>query len=94
MKLLKITLCPFAGFTNHTVHFSDGLNVMFGPNELGKSTLFNAIHSALFISTNLPKNNTDYKSILPFFPLQGKHDFIAVELQFESEKKLYTLRKK
>jgi exonuclease SbcC len=94
MKLLNITLCPFAGFTNHTVHFSDGLNVMFGPNELGKSTLFNAIHAALFISTNLPKNNTDYKSILPFFPLQGKHDFIAVELQFESANKLYILRKK
>ncbi len=94
MKLIQITLCPFAGFTNHTVHFSDGLNVMFGPNELGKSTLFNAIHAVLFISTNLPKNNTDYKSILPFFPLQGKHDFIAVELQFESANKLYTLRKK
>lgn len=43
MKLLDITLHPFAGIINRTTTFQPGLNVVTGTNEAGKSTLVKAI---------------------------------------------------
>ena len=39
MRLKKIKLHPFAGISNHTFDFTDGLNVVVGPTKLARAHL-------------------------------------------------------
>lgn len=48
MKLLNLHISGFGKFQNVDVSFSDGLNVVYGKNEAGKSTLHTFIRSMLF----------------------------------------------
>ena len=48
MKILKIHLHPFAGVADRPMELTNGLNIIEGPNEFGKSTLNNALWHALF----------------------------------------------
>ena len=49
MILQEITIRNWRGFTEqHTFQFCDGFNLVVGPNEAGKSTLFEALTRALF----------------------------------------------
>lgn len=52
MKIKSIQLHPFAGIKG-TFEFKDGLNLIIGSNEAGKSTIFNALKAGLLTSTNL-----------------------------------------
>lgn len=48
MELVELTLQNFRRFTEARFSFCRGLNLVWGPNESGKSTLHEAICSALF----------------------------------------------
>ena len=50
MKLRKLSVNQFKRFTEPTLlgKLSDGLNLIVGPNELGKSTLLDALRAVLF----------------------------------------------
>ena len=50
MKLRSLALNQFKKFTSPTRldGIGDGLNIMVGPNEIGKSTLLDALRAALF----------------------------------------------
>lgn len=50
MKLRSLALNQFKKFTNPTRldGIGDGLNVVVGPNEMGKSTLLDALRAVLF----------------------------------------------
>ena len=39
MYIKEINIKTFGGIENKTYNFSDGLNVLFGANESGKSTV-------------------------------------------------------
>lgn len=39
MKIKELRLKNFGKFTNKEIHFLDGMNVIYGENESGKSTL-------------------------------------------------------
>lgn len=70
MKIKSIKLHPFAGITNKEIELSDGLNLIFGPNEIGKSTLFNAIQHGILTTTRL--TSSEIKNVLnDYFPLGG-----------------------
>ncbi len=48
MKLRRLTVAGFGRLAGRTFAFADGLNVVFGPNEAGKSTLAAAVVASLY----------------------------------------------
>jgi DNA repair exonuclease SbcCD ATPase subunit len=48
VKLRRLTIAGFGRLAGRTFAFSDGLNVVYGPNEAGKSTLAAAIVASLY----------------------------------------------
>jgi exonuclease SbcC len=83
---------PFGFFSDHTVGFRPGLNVVLGPNEAGKSTLFHAVRHALFVPAKLRKPEFDSK-IVPLLPASGG-DSIRVELELCKGSDRWVLRRR
>ena len=48
MKLLELHIDGFGKFHNRTIAFEDGINIIYGKNEAGKSTLHTFIRGMLF----------------------------------------------
>ena len=59
MILAKLYLSPLGAFSKKLVEFAPGMNVVLGPNEAGKSTLFNAVRLVLLVSTDLSKRDRE-----------------------------------
>lgn len=84
----------FAGLKNKKIDFEDGINVILGPNESGKSSIINGIHSTLFQDIKLKMNNNkDKEFIFKYMPLSGG-DFIDGRLVLNTEEGQYKLLKK
>ena len=67
----------FAAIREADIEFGPGLNVLYGPNDLGKSTLADAIRLALL----LPHTSTHIEEYVPWTGGQNP----VVELTFETE---------
>ncbi|MDE0827399.1 MAG: AAA family ATPase [Akkermansiaceae bacterium] len=91
MKLLSIRLHPFGGTADRTCTLHDGMNVLEGPNEFGKSTLSHALWHGLFTATNLTPAALN-KTMGRWYPKPGG-DHARVELEFEAEGRKWTLTK-
>ena len=91
MKILRIRLHPFGGVADRTCDLHDGVNVIEGPNEFGKSTLNNALWHGLFTPTNLPPVGLK-KAMGRWYPRPGG-DHSRVTLEFESGGRTWTLQK-
>ena len=62
----------FAGVKDKSLEFRDGLNVVLGNNESGKSTLIDGIHAAMFKETKQDKRSAADKTFyFKFMPLPG-----------------------
>ena len=90
MKLRSLAVNQFKKFTTPTrlEGIEDGLNVVVGPNEMGKSTLLDALRAALF---------EKYSSrAQPIVALQNDRNQAApvVELEFELDDGLYRITKR
>lgn len=90
MKLRSLAVNQFKKFTSPTRldGIEDGLNVVVGPNEMGKSTLLDALRAALF---------EKYSSkAQPITALQNDRNLAApvVELAFELDDGLYRITKR
>jgi hypothetical protein len=86
MKLHRLRVANFAGVREADVNFGEGLNVLYGPNDLGKSTLVEAIRLALL----LPHTSTSSEQYLAW---TGGRDPL-VELTFETEQhRIWRVRK-
>ena len=48
MLIKKITIRNFGKINNRTFEFSEGINVIYGENESGKTTLHNFIKSMFY----------------------------------------------
>ncbi len=48
MVIKELSLKNFGKFSNKKFHFCDGINVIYGPNEAGKTTIYTAIGAMLF----------------------------------------------
>jgi hypothetical protein len=91
MKLLSIRLHPFGGTPDRSCTLADGLNVLEGPNEFGKSTLSHALWHGLFTATNLTPARLK-QAVGRWYPLPGG-DHASVTLEFESDGHHFTLQK-
>jgi len=67
-----------------------GLNVVLGPNEAGKSTLFSAIRSSL-LRTHLKK--TEFDRLIARFLPAGGGDVVRLELGFTTPSGAWLLRR-
>lgn len=83
MKLKLIKLHPFAGIRENKIQFKDGLNVLLGPNEVGKSTVYNAILNGLLTTTSLTTTKVE-SEMGRFFPASGG-DVIRVDLEMTDD---------
>lgn len=91
MIIGRIKLNPFAGTSDRTIKFDKGLNVILGHNESGKSTLVNALKSALFVDTNL--TSVKFKSLMGGFVPIGGGDTVHVALELIEDGETYCLEK-
>ncbi len=89
MIIRHIRVNPFGFFSSREIKFQEGLNVVLGPNEAGKSTIFHALQKALFTPSKLKKLDFT-KEIARFLPVGGG-DTVVVEVAFQIGGKTYTL---
>jgi hypothetical protein len=81
MKLHRLRVASFAAIREADITFGPGLNVLYGPNDLGKSTLADSIRLALL----LPFSSTYYDVYKPW---SGAGD-PRVELTFQTEEQRF-----
>ena len=48
MKIHTLHLASFGKFKDKTIHFEDGINLIYGENEAGKSTVMAFIKAMLY----------------------------------------------
>lgn len=97
MRINNISCTQFAGVRDRNVSFTDGINVIYGKNESGKSTLVNLISRTLFQNAKLDRRS-DKEFFELYFPGTKKGssiagDFADGKITFETENGTYTLSK-
>jgi energy-coupling factor transporter ATP-binding protein EcfA2 len=92
MKLRNIRLHPFGHFSDQSWNLERPLVVIHGPNQLGKSTLRQAIFHALFTPTKLTKTKLE-STVGRWLPLPAG-DYAGVTLTFEHAGTTWTLEKR
>lgn len=86
MKIRRLHVTDFGAIREADVEFGAGLNVLYGPNDLGKSTLADAIRLALL----LPHTSSHIEEYVPWTGGQNP----VIELTFETEaQRIWRVRK-
>lgn len=70
MRIDRVSSDSFAGARNLDVEFKDGVNVVYGRNEAGKSTLVNLISRTLFQNARIDGRSKSFRD--SYFPTQRK----------------------
>ena len=84
MQIISIHLKNIKSHRNTELVFSPGINVLSGPNGVGKSTIFEAIGYALFgVDAQSFVGNVDR-----FITIGAKRGEIAVVFQLEDHERL------
>ena len=93
MIIKKYSCQRFAGIKDKSIDFLDGINVLLGENESGKSTLIEGIHSVMFQSIKYDKRSAlDKKFCLKFMPIPNG-DVIDGQMMISNDQGDYLLSK-
>ncbi len=90
MKINKIYIHAFGGLKDFTLELDKGLNVIYGNNEDGKSTV-SAFIKAMFYGTGRSSKNLNESIRQKYTPWSG--DTMAGRIYFESSGKKYCLER-
>lgn len=71
MKIKNISCTQFAGVRDRNITFNDGINVVFGKNESGKSTLVDLISRTLFQNARID-GRSDKEFLELYFPCKRR----------------------
>lgn len=93
MIIKKYKCSRFAGIKDKNVDFLDGINVLLGDNEAGKSTLVEGIYSVMFKSTRFDKRSTEDKNFYAQFMPIPNGDSIDGEIILSSDEGDFVLAK-
>src|SRR6266851_4017211 len=86
MRLHRLRINSFAAIGNVDVEFGPGLNVLYGPNDLGKSTVVAAIRLGLL----LPHTSTHFESYVAW--TGGDNPIVEMTFQTEAQR-IWRIRK-
>ena len=97
MKIKNISCTQFAGIRERNVSLEDGINIIYGKNESGKSTLVNLISRTLFQNARLDRRkDKDFFELYLPGARKGSRltgDFADGKITLEAEKGTYTVSK-
>ena len=96
MKIREVACDRFAGLRlKDPLSFQDGINVVYGKNESGKSTLVNLISQLLFQNVNFGRGGAKKDFEQQFFPVgtASVGDSADGRITLETEDDRYELRK-
>ncbi|MBQ8261745.1 MAG: hypothetical protein IJZ00_05620 [Lachnospiraceae bacterium] len=97
MQIKKVSCEQFAGLLDFEAEFKDGINVLQGKNESGKSTVVNLLSRTLFQDSKIDRrSNKEFMD--NFFPVARKNggkagDFIDGKVVFETKNGTFALEK-
>ena len=89
MIIKSIHINAFGGIKNYHLKFIKGMNLIYGENEAGKSTIQNFVKIWLYGFSNYHGKNIIYNERLKYTPLNGEK--INGALTFEIDKREYTI---
>lgn len=91
MIIKKVNIIAFGGLENKIIEFNDGINIIYGENEAGKSTIQSFIKIWLYGFNNLRSKDLRLNERLRYMPLSGEK--IRGELYLEHEGKSYIIKR-
>lgn len=92
MIIKELNLKNFGKFSDRRFQFSDGINVIYGPNEAGKTTLYTAIGSLLFGLEKQRGRASRTDTYTTYQPWENK-TWYEGNLRFEAGGKIFRLER-
>jgi putative ATP-dependent endonuclease of OLD family len=84
LKISKLELTNFRGYKNVAVEFDENFNVIIGKNDIGKSTILEALE--IFFNNETVKIDIDDHNVHA-----NDEEFMAIQVSFRPEDKAYTI---
>jgi len=92
MIIETVIITSFGGLSGKQIGLREGMNVIVGPNESGKSTIYHAIENTLFTPSNLTPAKSK-KQMGRFIPVGGG-DTVEAAIHFKSRGNRYNLQRR
>ncbi|WP_346663989.1 AAA family ATPase [uncultured Merdimonas sp.] len=92
MKILEVLLVHFGKFQNKRIRLEDGINIIYGENESGKSTIHTFIRGMLFGMERKRGRGSAYDAYSIYEPWDGPGQYAGV-LRFESGGKTFRIER-
>lgn len=92
MRILELQIKNFGKFSNKTIRFHDGINILYGKNEAGKSTIHSFIRAMLFGMEKARGRAAKYDEYSLREPWENPGYFAGV-MRFESGGKIFRLER-